>query len=1227
MNNQTLSGIEVLGEISWGTHLCQFYETKRDLLEILIPYFKTGLENREFCLWIVSSGGLLTSEEAKKALAQVVPDLELHLADGDIEILSEAEWYLEKSVFDIERVISALDKKQKRALVTGYTGTRVSGDTLWLKEKDRKDFLAYEKRLNDLVIGRRLIVLCTYPLEKCGATVILDVVDVHRFTIARRNGKWQVIETAMQARAQAEIKRLNEENVKGRAFKHHPILDYSIAVLSVIAAAIIVLLTKIPRSDNAPLVSVFLCAVIFTTWFGGTRPGILSTLLSTIALAYFFLFAPHSFPLNPVQFLRLLLFLVPSIFIVWLSASQRNVSASLGRALSVLEGTVEKLKQTNSVLQEEISVRKLAEVALRKSEDRLRLVIDTVPALIHTGLPDGQLDFFNQRWLDFVGLSLEDLSCWKWTAAIHPEDVGGMVERWHAALATGEPYEHEARVRRADGEYRRMVHREVPLRDEGGNIVKWYSSSMDIEDRKRAEDALRQSEERFVAFMDNLPGYAWMKDLQGRYVYVNEMVRGLPGYRSLGKTDDQIWPAELAAEYGANDQQAIVTKKPVPTLEHFFLLEGKRRHMVGSKFPIFDKTGAVALLGGVGVDITERVEAEAALRESEERFRELAENIDEVFWLSDSKHTTIFYVSPAYEKLWGRSCSSLYSSTRSWMDAIHPEDRESVVEVLDDRELQSAPNMVYRVIRPDGSTRWVHARGFPVRDENGAVVRVAWIATDITERKHAEEALRKSERVLREAESLGHTGSWEHDLVKGEFFNTGENLRLFFGDDPSKGASFEDYTQAIHPDDREFVMRRHAQLLAEGGPRDIEYRVVWPDGNVHVLLGRATVVRDELGEAIRTYGTNLDITERKQAQDKLQLAYQRLSYHVENTPLAVIEFDKDLFIKRWSKRAVEIFGWNASEALGKNVYDPDFRIIYKEDEPAVDAINDELTKGAVNSNVSMNRNYTKDGNVISCEWYNSVLKDEQGEVITILSLVHNVTERKKTEEKLKDANADLHSLSSRLQNLREVERTAIAREIHDELGQQLTGLKIDALWIDKRISKEEKTIREKLSDMVVHINEAVKTVRRISTELRPSILDDLGLIATLEWQAHEFEKRTGIQSQFISNRDDLNLEVSLSTNIFRVYQEALTNVARHANATRVETVFEEDGNYIHLIVKDNGQGFDLNEIRTRHSIGLIGMKERAMMLHGDLTIEGNKPNGTVVSLKVPLLEDHAKISQ
>src|SRR5260221_319422 len=180
---------------------------------------------------------------------------------------------------------------------------------------------------------------------------------------------------------------------------------------------------------------------------------------------------------------------------------------------------------------QDITERKRAEEAVKQAEDHLPLVLDTNPALIHTGCPDGYLDYFNQRWLKYAGLSLEDLQGWAWTATIHPGDVEGIVNTWRASLASGEPFHYEARLRRADGEYRWILHHKVPLRDEHGNIVKWYGSSIDIEDRKKAEEALRQSEERFAAFMDNLPGYAWMKDLQGRYVYVNERVTCFPAYR------------------------------------------------------------------------------------------------------------------------------------------------------------------------------------------------------------------------------------------------------------------------------------------------------------------------------------------------------------------------------------------------------------------------------------------------------------------------------------------------------------------------------------------------------------------------------------------------------------------------------------------------------------------------------------------------------------------------
>jgi two-component system sensor histidine kinase UhpB len=163
--------------------------------------------------------------------------------------------------------------------------------------------------------------------------------------------------------------------------------------------------------------------------------------------------------------------------------------------------------------------------------------------------------------------------------------------------------------------------------------------------------------------------------------------------------------------------------------------------------------------------------------------------------------------------------------------------------------------------------------------------------------------------------------------------------------------------------------------------------------------------------------------------------------------------------------------------------------------------------------------------------------------------------------------------------------------------------------------------------MISLIDETVKTVRRISSELRPGILDDLGLIPALEWQSQEFQKRTGIQSEFMTYLKDFHPDRNLATNIFRVYQEALTNIARHANAAAVKTWLEVKDGFLRLIIKDDGEGFDMESVKKKNSLGLVGMKERARMFKGELVIEPNTPRGTIVILKAPLiLESHKVLS-
>jgi signal transduction histidine kinase len=228
-------------------------------------------------------------------------------------------------------------------------------------------------------------------------------------------------------------------------------------------------------------------------------------------------------------------------------------------------------------------------------------------------------------------------------------------------------------------------------------------------------------------------------------------------------------------------------------------------------------------------------------------------------------------------------------------------------------------------------------------------------------------------------------------------------------------------------------------------------------------------------------------------------------------------------------------------------------------------------------------------------------------------------DRQRAEEKLRSSLEQLRALSTYLQYVREEERTRIAREVHDELGQALTGLKLDMSWLAARLARTTKPVQAKMKTMVDHIDETIQTVRRIATELRPGILDSLGLVAALEWQANEFQSRTGIPCQVVSAvDDDAHLQQQFATVFFRIYQETLTNIIRHANATLVEVRLAEENGALVLIVRDNGRGISEEEIANTRSIGLIGMRERAMLIRGEVTLTGEPGKGTTMTLRVPL---------
>jgi len=230
-----------------------------------------------------------------------------------------------------------------------------------------------------------------------------------------------------------------------------------------------------------------------------------------------------------------------------------------------------------------------------------------------------------------------------------------------------------------------------------------------------------------------------------------------------------------------------------------------------------------------------------------------------------------------------------------------------------------------------------------------------------------------------------------------------------------------------------------------------------------------------------------------------------------------------------------------------------------------------------------------------------------------------IAERRHAEEQFKETLDQLRALAARLQSVREEERASIAREIHDELGQACTAMKMDLALIGHKITRRQTQLRAKIESSMRLVDDMIVTLRRIASDLRPRTLDDLGLAAALEWQGQEFEKRTGIKCHLVLPQEPLNLDPERSTAIFRIFQESLTNVTRHAQATGVDATLEIAEDQLIFRVHDNGKGFDPEEAKAKKSLGLVGMQERALLLQGEVRIEGIPGSGTTMILRIPLL--------
>jgi PAS domain S-box-containing protein len=599
----------------------------------------------------------------------------------------------------------------------------------------------------------------------------------------------------------------------------------------------------------------------------------------------------------------------------------------------------------------------------------------------------------------------------------------------------------------------------------------------------------------------------------------------------------------------------------------------------------------------------------AALRESEERFRQIAENIREVFWLIDVHSCRFLYVSPAYEAVWGRSRESLYHDHGSFMDAIHPEDRQRVIEAMESDDGQGI-DIEYRVVRPDGSVRWIWDRGFPIRDEALHIYRFAGIAEDITERKAAADAVKAAEERIRLI----------IDTMPAMVWGLGPDGALEFVNErwlDYTGIPFEDAirdpTSSVHPHDLPRVLERWGIDMAAGQPSEDEMRLRRADGLYRWFLVRTMPLRDERGNVVQWYGSNTDIEDRRRAEETLKQRENQLAEAQRIAHVGSWDYHLGTHDGIWSDECYRIFGAEPGEP---DFYDKATAMIHPDDRPVVLSRYERALSEKTSPYEIEYRILRRDGGERILRSIAYAVSDEHGVPFRVFGTMQDVTELRRAEHELKATSEQLRALSARVQSAREEEGIRIAREIHDEVGGTLTGLRWDLEALRKAISGDE--LRDKLTAMLELTDTLIKMVRRIASDLRPVVLDVLGLEEAIEWQSRQFQERTRIEVHYESARSDVELNPEQSTAIFRIFQEALTNVLRHARATRVDVTVVEDTGVFVLMIGDNGRGITENERVGELSIGLLGMRERAHLIGGEIDVSGVEGEGTTVTLRVPL---------
>jgi PAS domain S-box-containing protein len=588
-------------------------------------------------------------------------------------------------------------------------------------------------------------------------------------------------------------------------------------------------------------------------------------------------------------------------------------------------------------------------------------------------------------------------------------------------------------------------------------------------------------------------------------------------------------------------------------------------------------------------EIAERKRVEAELRASEERFRQLTENIKEVFWMTNVEKTQMIYISPGYEAIWGRSCQSLYDNPRSWLDAIDPADRERIVAAAMKQE--RGYDQQYRIVRPDGSRRWIRDRGFPVYGANGAAYRIAGVADDITEQKEAQEALSKSEVQLRMV--------WERSLdgmrlmdAEGKFIAVNEAYCRLVGR-PREQLLGHTLAVIFPQERREHALHRHRERFRARSipPHSEEELTLWTGQAVHLEVSSSFL--ETPGSPPRLLSIFRDISERRKTEKELLEKEERFRLFMNNSAMIAFIKDEEGRFHYVNATLQKKFSFPLIGKTGFDCYPSEVAQRLQE--------KDEMVLAARQTLEFTDSIPFPDGTITDWVNYKFPLKDTAGRRFVGCVSVE-VTQQRRLEKQLLE-------ISDR-------EQARIGHDLHDQLCQFLVGILFHCHDLSADLTaarRPEAAQAEKIAEL---INSAINQARQLAKGLFPVLLEREGLVPALQEFALGIKNRFKIECQVECERPIQIQQQFLANHLYRIAQEAVHNAARHAHARNITIRLSARNSMLDMCVTDDGSGIANHPPGS--GMGFHIMNYRAHTIGGTLEVKSLAGSGTTVICRVPV---------